>query len=338
MTCTAATGVDDRGLNGGGIRGLSMLVILEHLMYKIKVAEDLPDMPRPCDYFDLIGGASTGGVEDATKAYGELSKEVFSDVKFHRSDGRFKASKLEKAIKQIVETYSASRNPEDSLEDIQDNACKTFVCARNAANMSLPVLFRTYNTPNFPAMNCAIWQAGRATSATPTFFKQIKIAFSGGEEAFVDSGISHSNPTAYLLSDARVLFPHHQIACIISLGTGQPHTINIPKPSLLNRFLPLDIMKAIQDMATDCEREHQPFAQCFEGIANLYFRFNLGQGVQDIQLNQWERLSDVVANTRQYLQSEPVVNQLSDAAKSLSEKIGKVYKAVLHQCQFDPNP
>ncbi|KAJ7798552.1 hypothetical protein B0H14DRAFT_32821 [Mycena olivaceomarginata] len=313
-----------------------MLIILEHLMYRIKVAEDLPNMPRPCDYFDLIGGASTGGlialmlgrlrmsVEDATKAYGQLSKEVFSDVKFHGSDGRFKASKLEKAIKQIVETYSASRNPEDSLEDIRDNACKTFVCARNAANMSLPVLFRTYSTPNSPAMNCAIWQAGRATSATPTFFKQIKIAFSGGEEAFVGSGIGHSNPTVYLLSDARVLFPHHQIACIISLGTGQPYTINIPKPSLLIRFLPLDIVKAIQDMATECEREHQSFAHHFEGIANLYFRFNLGQGVQDIQLNQWERLSGVVANTRQYLQSEPVVNQLSDAAKSLSEKIGKV--------------
>jgi patatin-like phospholipase/acyl hydrolase len=38
-----------------------MLIILEHLMYKLKVAEDLPDIPHPCDYFDLIGGTSTGG-------------------------------------------------------------------------------------------------------------------------------------------------------------------------------------------------------------------------------------------------------------------------------------
>jgi hypothetical protein len=67
-------------------------------------------------------------VEDATKAYGELSKEVFSGVKFHRSDGRFKASKLKKAIKQIVETYSVPQNPETRLEDIRDNACKTCVC------------------------------------------------------------------------------------------------------------------------------------------------------------------------------------------------------------------
>jgi hypothetical protein len=67
-------------------------------------------------------------IADSKEAYGRLAKEVFSDVKFQGSDGKFKASKLEKAIKQIVKTYSASENPEDRLEDIRDNACKTCVC------------------------------------------------------------------------------------------------------------------------------------------------------------------------------------------------------------------
>jgi hypothetical protein len=38
-----------------------MLIILEDLMWKLKVAENLADVPRPCEYFDLIGGTSTGG-------------------------------------------------------------------------------------------------------------------------------------------------------------------------------------------------------------------------------------------------------------------------------------
>jgi hypothetical protein len=66
-------------------------------------------------------------VEDAIKAYGELSKEVFSHVKPPGSAGRFKASKLEKAIKQIVRAKSASQNPEEGLEDTRDNACRTCV-------------------------------------------------------------------------------------------------------------------------------------------------------------------------------------------------------------------
>ena len=44
-------------LDGGGIRGLSSLIILKQLMETIN-----PDSPpKPCDYFDMIGGTSTGG-------------------------------------------------------------------------------------------------------------------------------------------------------------------------------------------------------------------------------------------------------------------------------------
>ncbi|KAJ7878244.1 acyl transferase/acyl hydrolase/lysophospholipase [Mycena leptocephala] len=330
-------------LDGGGIRGLSMLIILEDLMWKLKVAEDLPDVPRPCNYFDLIGGTSTGGlialmlgclrmsVKDAMKAYGELSKEVFSDVKSQGSDGRFKASKLEKAIKGIVGAHSASQDPEEGMEDTRENPCKTsvqrilfFVCAMNAANMSLPVLFRTYNTTNNPAMDCTIWQAARATSAAPTFFKQIQIGLPGIEEAFVDGGMGQNNPIAALLLEAQVVFPDPQIACIIGLGTGQPHTIKIPTPSLLKRLFPLDVVEAIKGIATDCEKEHQRFARHFDPVPHVYFRFNVERGMQDIQLNQWERLGDVRANTRQYLLSHPIQNQLADAVKSLVEKIGRV--------------
>ncbi|KAJ7795738.1 acyl transferase/acyl hydrolase/lysophospholipase [Mycena leptocephala] len=274
-------------LDGGGIRGLSMLIILEDLMWKLKVAEDLPDVPCPCDYFDLIGGTSTGGlialmlgrlrmsVKDTVKAYGELSKEVFSDMK---SQGSMEA------IKGIVGAHSASQDPEEGMEDTRENP---FVCAMNAANMSLP--------------------AGRATSAAPTFFKQIRIGPPGIEEAFVDGGIGQNNPIATLLLEAQVVFPDHQIACIISLGTGQPHTIKIPTPSLLKRLFPLDLS-----------------AHHFDPVPHVYFRFNVERGMQDIQLNQWERLGDVAANTRQYLLSHPTQNQLVDAVKSLVEKIGRV--------------
>jgi patatin-like phospholipase/acyl hydrolase len=44
-------------LDGGGVRGLSSLIILEQLMETIN--PELP--PKPCDYFDMIGGTSTGG-------------------------------------------------------------------------------------------------------------------------------------------------------------------------------------------------------------------------------------------------------------------------------------
>lgn len=47
--------------DGGGIRGLSSLLILENIMEHLRLEKGLNQVPRPCDYFDLIGGTSTGG-------------------------------------------------------------------------------------------------------------------------------------------------------------------------------------------------------------------------------------------------------------------------------------
>ena len=44
-------------LDGGGVRGLSSLQILRQLMEAV----DPKNPPKPCDYFDMIGGTSTGG-------------------------------------------------------------------------------------------------------------------------------------------------------------------------------------------------------------------------------------------------------------------------------------
>jgi len=48
-------------LDGGGIRGLSLLQVLKQLMEAIGSKAGLESPLRPCDYFDMIGGTSTGG-------------------------------------------------------------------------------------------------------------------------------------------------------------------------------------------------------------------------------------------------------------------------------------
>jgi hypothetical protein len=49
-------------LDGGGVRGLSSLVVLREIMEEVQRQAKLKEIPRPCDYFDLIGGTSTGGL------------------------------------------------------------------------------------------------------------------------------------------------------------------------------------------------------------------------------------------------------------------------------------
>jgi len=47
--------------DGGGIRGLSELLILKEMMERIQFEESLPNVPLPCEYFDMMGGTGTGG-------------------------------------------------------------------------------------------------------------------------------------------------------------------------------------------------------------------------------------------------------------------------------------
>ena len=50
-------------LDGGGVRGIATLYLLRGLMRQIALSTDqTPESLRPCDYFDLIAGTSTGGL------------------------------------------------------------------------------------------------------------------------------------------------------------------------------------------------------------------------------------------------------------------------------------
>jgi patatin-like phospholipase/acyl hydrolase len=147
-------------LDGGGIRGLSELLILKEIMGRIMHDERLAHMPRPCDYFDLIGGTSTGGyvirnqieipyryqpdtqtlsriialmlgrlqmsVAEAITSYGTLAERVFSSTK-RIGDGKFRASELEKVIKENVKEKLG--HPDALMMDPrpEGEVCKTCV-------------------------------------------------------------------------------------------------------------------------------------------------------------------------------------------------------------------
>ncbi|KAJ6582705.1 FabD/lysophospholipase-like protein [Mycena vulgaris] len=337
--------------DGGGIRGLSSLLILQRIMYRITGGETDAMIPRPCEYFDLIGGTSTGGlialmlgrlqmtVADAIKAYDSLAQAVFSEKKHMGQDGTFKASLLEAAIKKIVEQNSPSRNPCEPMKDSQmrEAFCRTFVCAQSAYSMrgNIPVLFRTYDSPHEAAAPCTIWEAARATSAAPTFFKRIKIGAPPRAEAFIDGGLGKNNPTGTLLEEAQALFPNRRIACVVSIGTGQMNPTAIPEPSVWQRVIPLDVIHAVAEIAADCEATNQEMLKRFVGTQGVYFRFNVDQGLQNIKLGEWDRLHEVTAHTVQYMKQQDVAQRLGDVVKVLKERVGVVPTGELHAEMVD---
>ncbi|KAH8589470.1 patatin-like phospholipase [Bisporella sp. PMI_857] len=114
-------------LDGGGVRGYSMLIIIQELMHRTYVeiegkAPRRDQIPKPCDHFDLICGTGTGGLiaimlgrlrldlETCKEVYVRMTRKVFETDKTiagipYRST-LFKASKLEEAIKECVREHT----------------------------------------------------------------------------------------------------------------------------------------------------------------------------------------------------------------------------------------
>lgn len=179
----------------------------------------------------------------------------------------------------------------------------------NALNMNakIPVLLRTYQSRHEVHLDCKIWEAARATSAAPNFFKHIEI---GRGQPFVDGGLGCNNPSRLVLDEAKSLFGARQIGCLVSIGTGQAETISI-KPGLFQRISPGDIIDTLKAIATDCEATHENMSGLFTYSPNTYFRLNVEQGMQKIDVSEWEKLSNVEAHTTQYMKRREVDEKLS---------------------------
>ena len=104
-----------------------MMIILRDLMHHAFVetegrAPKLEEIPKPCDYFDLIAGTGTGGLiaimlgrlrldlDTCMDVYVRMTKKVFETDKtiagIPYKTTLFKASKLEEAIKACVKEHT----------------------------------------------------------------------------------------------------------------------------------------------------------------------------------------------------------------------------------------
>ncbi|CAE6463674.1 unnamed protein product, partial [Rhizoctonia solani] len=319
-------------IDGGGVRGLSSLIILQEIMRRVQNARG-GDTIHPYEHFDIIAGTGTGGVSacmlgrlqmpiaKAIERYARFIEEVFTHKKWS-GPTMYKGTKLQQALKSIVREETGD---EAALmnEGRESNACKTIVFAMAGHNLNagLPVMFRSYTVATNPGPNCAIWRAGYATMAQTGLFKGIDIVDSAVSQSFVGGELGCSNPVAHVLSEAARLFPEGQVGCVISIGAGHAHTIQVPSASRWSRTQDVMVMRA---MATDSERVSEEMAARFQGTGQVYFRFNVDQGMQDMKSGSWERLGEAMQHAKAYIQKHHTNQILGLAVRASAERRGAV--------------
>jgi predicted acylesterase/phospholipase RssA len=274
---------------------------------------------------------------------------------------RFDFNDLEKAIKCLVRNTLGDENV--TMADASDQivlsptandgqpqdikSCRTFVVAtRGEVANGPPVLFRSYGCTSYSPATCTVWEAARATSAAPSFFKPVFIQdpADGTGEYFVDGGVAHNNPAEVALSEARNIWTNVKRFCLVSIGTGRQKTVKFvqiedsdvslfhpeaeqttPNKSKRDRLVKFPILttikktyrapagiKAVLKIVESCvescnnsERVHERIQEAAYSVdASIqfpYYRFDVDRDMDKIRLEEWRKMTDMVALTGHYM-------------------------------------
>ncbi|KAL1760239.1 acyl transferase/acyl hydrolase/lysophospholipase [Schizophyllum commune] len=306
-------GVRLLAFDDGGIRGLTMLLLLRKIFVRVQQAACLPAMPLPCEYFDIIAGSGTGGcialllgrlqlpIETAIECYAQIVKQVFAQIK---GDGSFRPSQLEKVIREISRRYG---DGEDTpLLDTQSSACKTFVLTREDAgfgNTSLRRL-RTYTHRTEPTAQLTLVEAVRATMGNPTFFKPLMVGRGPATVTFLDAGDHHCNPVSDLLDEASLVYPTRHVAYLLSLGPGTASTVGENSSRIFSTHprLPLPTLAAIRHLAQCCDEIAASVERGHGDLGRRYFRLTPNKPMRDGRI-PWEGVEDLDALVTPYFET-----------------------------------
>ncbi|KAG8674236.1 hypothetical protein FPOAC1_000200 [Fusarium poae] len=327
-------------LDGGGVRGISTLYVLQNLMRRVNIDRNARGLgyARPCDVFDLIGGTSTGGliaimlgrlemdVHECIDAYSGLMQEVFQK-KRHRlqvtstgqTQPRFDSRKLQAAIEKVIK--SKNEHAGAMMNDKKERGCHVFVCAALKNPYSITRL-RTYEAVDGPSnIEATIVQAALATSAATGFFDGVCIDGSD----FVDAALGKNNPVDLVEREAMDIWSRdegdlmNKVKCFISIGTGKPdyNAVEDWMPKFLTETLVKIVTNTESAAATSIARWRGPYDR------RRYFRFNVDKGLEHIGIEEYKKKTNIKRATELYLDDQVQRTSVRHCAENLGQKQNK---------------
>lgn len=227
-------------LDGGGILGVMTLEILARMEQQLALSTGNGSAFRLGDYFDYIGGTSTGGIIAAGLAVGMSVQDLLD---FYVEAGPLMFQK--RFLLQRVRSFYQADPLREKLRTVlgqrtlgsSDLRCLLLIVTRNATTDSpWPVTnnpFARYNAVHRKDCNLQIplWQLVRASTAAPVYFPPEILQWDPEDPsktfAFVDGGVTPYNNPAFLLY-RKASLPQYRLGwptgeknmLLVSIGTG----------------------------------------------------------------------------------------------------------------------
>lgn len=203
-------------LSGGGIRGILSAVWLAEL--EERIGKPLHEVAS------MFAGTSTGAIQACCLVTGKYTAAQMVGFYRHHGAGIFQknwatgfrylmGAKYDHAyLEETLQNYLQERGHYLTMGE----AKKPLMCEAFDVNVKRPLTLSSWDTPNLP-----MWQAARASSAAPTYFRPAVISVNGGRSSSCDGGLEANNPAADAYAQLRARNPKADDIAVISLGTGK---------------------------------------------------------------------------------------------------------------------
>jgi hypothetical protein len=254
-------------LDGGGVRGVISVAFLERIEVVLREQRGAGMLS---DWFDLIGGTSTGAIIGCALAFGKTTEEL-RDIYHKLAPKAFKRSRLRVPLLQAKFDVTGLRREitgivGDRTLDTPDLRTGYALVAKRMDTGSVWIVSNNPRAPywespseksfignrHYPLANLV-----RASTAAPTYFEPESIRITEGDTGlFVDGGVSpHNNPALALFMMSR-LAPYGlnwetgtDKLTVVSIGTGSFRG-GVDKKSIVNTqniTLALHALKSVMD-------------------------------------------------------------------------------------------
>src|SRR5687768_10154179 len=263
-------------LDGGGIRGVLTLEILLELEKQLKTELKKDDSFRLSDFFDYVGGTSTGAIIAAGLSRGMSVTELLNFYE-EKGEAMFDKAFLLKRVKYFYNDGPLLKELKKTFGegdiDIKSGGFKSLllvVTMNRSTDSPWPISNNPnarYNNATRPDCNLRIplYQLVRASTAAPAYFLPETLQWdpTNPEKTFVfaDGGVTPYNNPSFLMYRMATQRPYglnwktgEKNLLIVSVGTG-----SAPSPGVYNNLLdtlkelPNNLMYAMQvDQDINC--------------------------------------------------------------------------------------
>lgn len=220
-------------IDGGGIKGIVSALVLEKIEELIQLYTK-NSTANIADYFDMIGGTSTGSIitallvcpnevgrpkyraKDIVDMYQNHAKDIFQKKKSYPLNtlfGAFGSKYSNQQFAVLLEKYFGDLLITDLLKDSMYTSYNTY--NRQA------VFFSTISGASSKPNEYRLRDVVLASTAAPTYFPPVNLPGNGSaQDCYIDGGVIANNPALCLLIES-LKIPNHTDICdtmLLSIG------------------------------------------------------------------------------------------------------------------------